>query len=246
MRLTSRFAIALLTFTVGLLAAAGWSARLGQKVWSPRVFAWRNFFKTRPIIEEQANCPVRLVKPRFYSFMAIGTSIGSVLKVDVKNISSRPIHLFTVSYRSPEPSDTGSGGWQPKKPLQSGQSEIIGMSPNSNHIVTFSVDFVQFADGDIWCADPPRATVKPLGVQMGAQAAREYLLKTLESGGAAAVMAALPAIHLYVDSPEFSTNEAYGHFGFYCGVTKTIVQVEQAYREGASSGVEKFLRQQSQ
>jgi hypothetical protein len=239
MKLTSRFAIALLTFTI--VAALSWSAHLGRKVWSPRVFAWRNFFKPQPIIEEQPDCPVRLVHPRFYSFMSIGSSVGSVLKIDVKNVSSKPIHSFTISYRSSEPSDMGSGGWHPEKLLQPGQYETIGSTSNSNESVAFAVDFVQFADGDVWYADPPRATVKPMGVRMGARAAHEYLLKTLEADGAAAVIAALPGIRIHIEPPGFQRDEAYGYFGFYCGVTKTAVQVEHAYREGGLSSVEKFL-----
>ena len=246
MKLTPRFAIALLTLTVGLLAAVSWSAQLGRKVWSPRVFAWRNFFKPTPIIEAQANCPVCLVRPRFYSFMAIGSAIGSVLKLDVANVSNKPIHSFSISYQSLEPSDTGSGGWQPEQLLQPEQSETIGLSSNGHDRVTFSVDFVQFADGDVWYADPPRATVKPEGVRKGAQAAREYLRKTLASEGAAAVMESLPAIRVHVERPDYSTHEVYGHFGFYCGVTRTVVQVEQAYRAGGLSSVEQFLKQQAE
>jgi hypothetical protein len=34
-----RSVIALLTFAAGVLAAVGYSAHLGRKVWSPKVFA---------------------------------------------------------------------------------------------------------------------------------------------------------------------------------------------------------------
>ncbi|MCA1557500.1 MAG: hypothetical protein LC731_03050, partial [Acidobacteria bacterium] len=128
MKVTPRFAIALLTATAGALALASWSAHLGRKVWSPRVFAWRNPFKPQPIIAEQMNCPVRLTHTRFYSFMALGSSIGSVLKLDVENVSDKPVHSFTISYQSAEPTDTGSGGWQPETLLLPGQSHIIGTS----------------------------------------------------------------------------------------------------------------------
>ncbi len=241
MKVTPRFTIALLTFIAGFIVAAGWSAHLGRKVWSPRVFAWRNFFRPQPIIEEQPNCPLRLVHPRFYSFMSIGSSIGSVLKVDVLNVSRKPVHSFTISYHSLEPSDTGSGGWQPETFLQPGQSHTIGNSSNGKHQVTFTVDFVQFADEEVWYADPPRATVKPEGVRAGAQSATEYLLKILESDGAAAVMDTLPRIRVGMESPDFSTNEMFGHFGFYCGVTNMVVQVERAYREGGLSEVVIFF-----
>ena len=244
MKVTSRFAVAFLTFTIGLFAAVSWSAHIGRKVWSPRVFAWRNFFKSPPAVEAQANCPVRLEHPRFYSFMSIGSSVGSVLKLDVKNVGDKPIHSFTISYQSPEPTDTGSIGVHPEAPLRPWRSEGIGISSNGDGRIIFSVDFVQFADGDVWYANPPRATVKPEGVRAGARAAREYLLKTLERGGAA-VMDVLPEIRVHVESPELSTHEVYGHFGFYCGVTNIVVQVEQAYREGGLSGVERFLKRRA-
>ncbi len=244
MKLTPRFAIAFLTFTAGVLALASWSAHLGRKVWSPRVFAWRNPFKPQPIIEEQTNCPVRLVRPRFYSFMSIGSSIGSVLKVDVKNVSDKPIHSFTISYHSPEPTDTGSGGWHPETLLQPKQSHTIGTSSNSDDKVTFSVDFVQFADGDVWFANPPRATVKPEGVQAGAQAATEYLRKVLELDGAAAVMDVLPRIRTKIGLWKFSTNEDFGYFSFDYGITNAVVRVEYAYQKNGLSGVERFLTRQ--
>lgn len=237
----SRRAIVFLTVTAGVLAVAAWSAHLGRKVWSPQVFAWRNPYKPQPIIEEQANCPVRLVRPRFYSFMSIGSSVGSTLKLDIKNLSEKPIHSFTISFDSLKPSDTGSIGVQPETLLQPKQSQSIGTSSNGSDTVTFSVDFVQFADGDVWFADPPRTTVKPEGVRAGAQASIEYLRKVLDRDGAAAVIDVLPYIRIKVEFPDSSTNDIFGIFGFYCGVTNTVVRVEHAFQKDGLSGVEKFL-----
>lgn len=245
MRPAPRLEISLLAFTAAIVAAAEWSAHIGRKVWSPSVFAWRNFLKPQPHIEEQFDCPVRLIHPRFYSFMSKGSAIGSVLKLEVKNVSKRPIHSFTISYFSPEPADTGSIGVQPEKLLLPEKAEAVTVSSNGKSSVTFAVDFVQFTDGDVWYADPPRATVKPEGVRAGAQAAHQYLFEALDSGGPSAVLAALPRIRLEVESPEYLMDEVYGLHGFYCGVTNTVVRIEHAYGEGLLSGVEKFLRQQS-
>jgi hypothetical protein len=244
MKITPRLTLSLLTFSAGVFAAAGWSAHIGRKVWSPRVFAWRNFFKPQPIIEEQPNSPLRIVETRFYSFMSIGSSIGSVLKVDFKNVSGKPIHSFSVSYYSPDRLDTGSLGCQPQTFLQPERLETIGISSRGKERVKLSVDFVQFADGDMWYADPPKATVKPEGVRAGTRAATKHLLGILETDGAEAVMNALPRIRADVDSPEFSTREVYGHFGFYCGVTSMEVRVQHAYQEGGLSQVEGLLRRQ--
>ena len=246
MKLTPRFAIVFLTFTAGVLVVAGWSAHIGRKVWSPRVFAWRNPFKPQPIIEEQVNCPVRLVRPRFYSFMSIGSTIGSVLKIDVKNVSDKPIHSFTISYHSSEPTDTGGGGWHPETLLQPEQFHTIGTSSYGDEKVTFSVDFVQFADGDTWFANPPTVTVKPDGVQAGAQAAIEYLREVLELDGATAVMSVLPRIRPKMGLWKFSAEGDFGHSGFDYGITNAVVSVEYAYQKEGLSGVEKFLTRQHQ
>jgi hypothetical protein len=244
MKITPRLTIAALTFIAGVLAVVGWSNHVGRKVWSPRVFAWRNFFKPRPIIEDQPGSPLHIADTRFYSFMSIGSSVGSVLKLDFKNVSSKPIHSFSVSYYSPDPLDTGSFGCQPETFLRPNHLETTSVSSRGRERVKFSVDFVQFADGDVWYSEPPTATVTPEGVRAGAQAATRHLLKILESDGAAAVMSALPRIRADVDSPDFSTREVFGHFGFYCGVTNTEVRVRHAYQAGGLSQVEDLLRQQ--
>lgn len=244
MKVTPRLTIALLTFTAGVLAAAGWSSSIGRKVWSPQVFAWRNFFKPRPTIEGQPRSPLHIVGTRFYSFMSIGSSIGSVLKLDFKNVSSKPIHSFSVSYYSPDPLDTGGFGSHPQTPLQSEHTETTGVSSRGRDRITFSVDFVQFADGDVWYSDPPKDSVKPEGVRAGSQATAKHLRRILESNGAAAVMDALPRIRADVDSPDFSTREVFGDFGVYCGITNIEVRVQHAYQEGGLSQVEDLLRQQ--
>jgi hypothetical protein len=240
MKITPRLTITLLTFIAGV-AAVSYSSHLGRKVWSPRVFAWRNPLKPQPIIEEQPGCPLHAVSPRFYSFMSIGSSIGSVLNIDLKNISNKPIHSFSVSFYSPDPLDSGGSGWHPPL-LQPGQLQTISNSSRGKDRVKFSVDFVQFADGDVWYSDSPSAAVKPEGVRAGAQTAAEHLLRILESNGAAAVMDALPRIRADVDYPDFSTREVFGHSGFYCGVTNTEVSVQHAYQEGGLSQVEDLLR----
>jgi hypothetical protein len=244
MKIRPGLTIAVLTFTVGILATAGWSASVGRKVWAPRVFGWRNFLKPHPIIEEQPGSPLRIVDTRFYSFMSIGSSVGSVLNLDFKNVSSRPIHSFSVSYYSPDPLDTGSFGCQPQTFLQPEHLETTSVSSRGRDRVTFSVDFVQFADGDVWYSDPLKATVKPEGVRAGAEAATKHLLRILKSDGAAAVMDALPRIRADVPSPDFSTREVFGDFGFYCGVTNVEVRVQHAYLEGGLLQVEDLLRRQ--
>ena len=241
MKLTPRSIAVLLAVTSSGIALAVWSARLGRKVWSPQVFAWRNPFKLQPIIKEQANCPVRLVSPRFYSFMSIGSSIGSVLELDVENVSDKPIHSFFVSYDSLDPLDTGGMGIQTETCLQPKQSHTIGNSSRGNDRVTFSVDFVQFADGDVWFATPPKASVKPEGVKTGEQAANKYLREVLESDGAAEVISVLPRIRSKMGLWRFSEEGDFGIFGFHDGINKAVVSVQYAYQQNGLRGVEDFL-----
>jgi hypothetical protein len=242
MKLPPRLALALLALAVGASSALAWSARIGRRVWSPAVWAWRDFLKEQPVVAEQPGAPVRIVGARFYSFMSLGSSVGSVLTFDVENVSRKPIHSFTLSHHSPDPVDTGSGGYQPEAVLKPGQSEAVKISVQGKGRMVLVVDFVQFADGSTWYSNPPQETVKPEGVRAGARASVSFLRGVLESRGASAVMEELPRIHADVMEPDFSTADAYGHFGFYCGVTNTAVRVQRAYDEGALPGVEAFLR----
>ncbi len=79
---------------LGVLGIAAWSARLGRRVWSPRVFAWRNPFRRPPNISVQPDSPLLITNPRYYSFASFGSAIGGVLRFDVVNRSSKPIHSF--------------------------------------------------------------------------------------------------------------------------------------------------------
>lgn len=240
-KITPLYKIIVPTAIAGVLIIAGWSRHIGKKVWAPRVFGWRNPFKPLPNIEKQPNCPVRIIRPRFYSFMSIGSSIGSVLKAEGINTGDKPIHSFSISYSSLEPSDTGSIGVQPEGILKRGESQSIGVSSNSNERITFAVDFVQFADGNIWFANPPTAFAKPEDVEAGAQAAKEYLRTILKNKGAAAVPDVLPHIATGVYFSKHSTKNPFSSSGFYYGIINTKVRVEYIYQKNGLPAVEEFL-----
>lgn len=244
MKLTVRLTSASLLILIGVSSAMAWSAQIGRKVWSPRVFAWRNFLKEQPIIKDRSTSPLRIVNTRFYSFASFVSSVGSVLKFDLRNVSDRPIHSFTVSYYSPDPLDTGAIGVQPEEILQPGRSMDAGISARGKDRISLMVDFVQFVDGSTWYSDPPQHTVKPEGVRAGAQAAFDHLREVFGSGGAPAVMEALPRIHLDVKEPDFSLRERYGDFGFYNGVNNAVVRVQYAYRRGGPPDVEALVKGQ--
>jgi hypothetical protein len=105
------------------------------------------------------------------------------------------------------------------------------------------IDFVQFSDGTTWFSNYPEATVKPEGLEAGAKAASEYLLKLLNREGAAAVMRQLSRIHADVPSDLFTRGEdKFGTFGFYCGVTNMAVRVRHAHEKAGLQRVEAVIR----
>src|SRR5258705_11151308 len=122
MKYTMRLLILLFTFTIGSLCAALWSAHLGKRVWSPRVFAWRNPLRQTPKIDLRPDSPLLISNPRYYSFMSIGSAVGGVLRFDITNKSNKVVHSYQCRYYSPVPVGNGAYGSQPEEGLLPGQS----------------------------------------------------------------------------------------------------------------------------
>ncbi len=246
MRNAKHLLIALLTLGVGTVAAAGCSAYLGRRIWSPHVFAWRNFLRQSPRIEYQPDVPLLITNPKYYSFMSIGSAIGGVLRFNILNRSDKPIHSYQCRWYSPNQMGNGAyGAWaNPQEasllPTQSTEGAI---SAHEYFELTLTMDFVQFSDGTTWFSSSSNATVKPEGVEAGAKAAADYLRKVLEREGAAAVIQELPQIHADVRNDSFTSSaDKFGTFGFYCGVTNMVVRVRRAYEEGGLEKVEAIIR----
>lgn len=242
MKLTARSAFALLALSVGAASALAWSARMGRRVWSPRVFAWRNFLRRPPKIEDQPECPLLITNPRYYSFMSIGSAVGGVLRFDVINRSDKLVHSYDCRWYSPDPFADGAYGSQPDAGVLPGQMTEGSISAHDYAKLTLAIDFVQFADGTTWFSNGTEATAKPEGVTAGAEAAAKYLLEVLEREGAAAVLDTLPRIHAEVRERNFSTRDASGCFGFYCGVTNASVRAHHAHRAGGLATIESELK----
>ena len=243
MKYTRRLLITLLTFIIGILSAAIWSAHLGKRVWSPRVFAWHNPLRQPPKIDLQPDSPLLISNPRYYSFMSIGSGVGGVLRFDITNRSNKTVHSYDSRYYSPVPVGNGSYGSHPEEGLLPGQSRDDSISAHEYAPLTLTMDFVQFADGTTWFSSSPQSTVKPEGLKAGAKAAASYLLVAMSRDGVQSVMGTLPRIHADVRQPNgAATNPEFGIFGFYCGVTNTAVRVEHEYQDGGAERVETFLR----
>jgi hypothetical protein len=243
MKYTRRLLIALLTFIIGVFSAAIWSAHLGKRVWSPRVFAWRNPLRQPPRIELQADCPLLITNPRYYSFVSIGSAVGGVLNFDITNTSNKLVHSYDCRYYSPVPVGNGSYGTQPDEGLLPGQLDHGSISAHEYAPLSVTIDFVQFADGTTWLDSSPHSTIKPEGLRAGAKAAATYLLDVMNRDGVQTVMAMLPRIHAEVREPNAAANyPEFGIFGFYAGVTNTTVRLEHEYKDGGAERVETFLR----
>ena len=234
--------VALLVFPAGVLMAAKATNTLGKRVWAPQVFAWRNPLRQPPKIDLQPDSPLLITRPRYYSFMSIGSGIGGVLRFDITNRSNKAIHSYACRYYSPVPVGNGSYGSQPELFLP-GQSRDDSISANEYAPLTLTIDFVQFADGTSWFSDSPQSTVKPDGLRAGGKATAKYLLAVMSRHGTQTVVDSLPRIHADVMEPNGQgANPDFGIFGFYCGVTNIAVRVEHAYKDGGAQAVEIFLR----
>jgi hypothetical protein len=236
------FLVALMVLTAGVLIAAKGSNSLGKKVWSPRVFAWRNPLRPPPKIDLRPDSPLVISNPRYYAFLSFGSGIGGVLRFEVTNRSNRIIHSYDCRYYSPVPAGNGSYGSQPEQ-LFSGQSREDSLSAHEYAPLTLTIDFVQFADGTTWFSGSPQSKVKPDGFKAGAKAAAKYLLTVMNRDGTQTVMDSLSRIHADVREPDGQiTNPEFGLFGFYCGVTNIGVRLEHEYKNSGAQGVEAFLR----
>lgn len=246
MKHVKRTLVALLTFSLGFLATAAYSARLGRRIGYPRVFAWRNFLRRPPRIDPQTDSPLLITNPRYYSFMSLGSAIGGVLRFDVINRSGKPVHSYECRWYSSNQMGGGAyGAWAgpEETSLLPGRSTEGAISADKYFDLTLTIDFVQFADGSMWFSNARGATVRPEGVESGAKAAAEYLRQVLEREGAEAVMQRLPRIHAEVEEPRGSgVHSEFGRFGFYNGVTNMSVRVRHAYGEGGLKKVETFLQ----
>ena len=238
--------VPLLTLAVAAFAAAGCSIYEGRRVWSPHVFAWRNFLRRPPKIQSQPESPLLITNPKYYSFISLGSAVGGVLRFNIINGSDKPIHSYQCRWHSPDQKRDGAyGAWanQDETGLLPGQSTEGAISAHEYSDLTLMIDFVQFSDGTTWFSNDPSATVKPEGVDAGAKAAADYLLKLLNREEAAAVMRQLSRIHADVPSDLFRPEQnRFGTFGFYCGVTSMAVRVRHAYEEGGLEKVEALIR----
>jgi len=243
MKYSRRSFIGLLTLTLGALGGVAWSKHLGRRIWSPRVFAWRNFLRRLPKIEQPPDSPLLIANPRYYAFWSVGSGVGGVLTFAVKNTSNKLVHSYACRHYSPVRGGNGAYGSHPPGGLPPGQSRQDSIAKHDYVDMTLIIDFVQFADGTTWFSNAPGTTVKAEGVTAGAKAAAAHLLNILERNGAEAVLAGLPRIHADVKGP-FGRAAApnFGSFGFYSGVTNTVVRVENANAEGGPEGVAAMLR----
>ncbi len=159
---TSLMFVALAALITSVLGVSILSAELGKRVWSPRVFAWRNLLRRSPKIDLQPDSPLLITNPRYYSFVSIGSAVGGVLHFDVTNNSDKLVHSYQCRYYSAVPVGNGAYGSQPEEGLLPKQLRHDCISAHEYAPLTLTIDFVQFADGTAWFSGSRQSTVKQL------------------------------------------------------------------------------------
>ena len=200
---------------------------------SRRVFTWRNPFRSAPRVAAQPDCPLQILRPRVYSYASLGSRIEKLLRFDVRNIGDKTIHSYFWRHASPVTEANGGFGCQPQGGLSPGacQHETAWLSwPGP---LTITIDFVQLSDGTVWLTSDPQSAITHAGLDAGARAAGDYLLRVWRQGGTDGLAAVLGRIHADVQDTEWTRekHERLGAFGFYAGVTLASV-VAGGIREG--------------
>ena len=203
-----------------------------------RILNWRNFLRQRPLVK-QNHAPLSILNPRFYSFAALRSGVGCFLYFDVLNNGDVPVHSFAESHSSMYLADNGSGIIQPEIPLLRGEVSTSVISVSGRDRLTLSIDFIQFANGEVLFTNTAQKNVSPDGVRAGRKAAINHLRHVLEENGAMEVMRSLPRLH--ADVTDVMRNIDDGGHGFYCGVTNVEVCLRNAYEKSSLNGVETLL-----
>ena len=204
-----------------------------------RVFTWRNPLRSARIAREPG-CPLLILGPRFYACASLGSPIASLLRFTVQNSSDKPIHSYLWRHASPAPKANGGAGSRPQEELAPGARHPEAAYLAWRGPITITIDFVQFADGTCWLTTNPASAIRQAGLDAGAAAAAAHLLRVVGEGGADALTAALPRIHLDVqDAAWYEHRERFGMLGFYNGVNRAVVIA----RSAGPDRVETMLRE---
>src|SRR5689334_19412179 len=193
-----------------------------------RILNWRNFLRQRPLVN-QHQAPLSILNPRFYSFTALKSGAGCFLYFDVLNDGDVPVHSFAESHSSTYLADNGSGVIQPERPLLHGEVSTLVISVSGSARLTLSIDFIQFADGEVLFTNTAPKSISPDGVRAGREAAINHLRHIFEENGAMEVMRLLPRLHAEVTDGMRNIDD-WG-YGFYCGVTNIEVCLRNAYEK---------------
>ena len=192
---------------------------------SRRVFTWRNPFRSAPRVAAQPDCPLQVLRPRLYSFASLGSRIETMLRFDIRNISDKTIHSYFWRHASPVMEANGGFGCQPQGGLPPGACQHETAYLPWRGPLTITIDFVQLSDGTVWLTSDPQSVITRAGLDAGARAGGDYLLRVWRQRGKDGLAAALGRIHLEVQDTEWTSEKQtrLGVFGFYAGVTLASV-----------------------
>jgi hypothetical protein len=182
-----------------------------------RTLTWRDPFRSTPRIAERADCPLLVLKPRFYCYASLGSRIKTLLRFELRNIGDKTIHSYAWRHASPVMKANGGFGCWPEGGLAPGACHRESAYMAWRGPLTITIDLVQFSDGAVWLSSDPQSHISRAALDAGSQAAGDHLLRVWRERGMQGLAAALPRIHMDVQDPRV------GNLGFYAGVTRGYV-----------------------
>lgn len=230
---------ALSVLLMGLFFFAGRGPRVRPAVAAPQVLTVQ--------VEPQPQSPLQISSTSILSFDLFSPKIELI----VTNTGGKGIRAFTVS----RDVVTGAGGTirastltnltTQRKVLQPGQSktDVVGEPYSQQPIsrIIFSVDFVEFVNGETWGKDTNNSADRLAGQRAGGRAAHEHFRRLLAQKGASSLLEALTAEKNVLAPPQQNSPE--WQDGFKNGAGLIRIRLNRARQEEGLGKVELQLRQ---
>lgn len=218
---------------------AGRGARVRPAVAAPQAFTVQ--------VEAQPQSPLQIASTSILSFDPFSPKI----ELTVTNTGGKGIRAFTVSREVV----AGAGGairaatltnlTTQRRVLQPGQSktDVVGEPYSQQPIskITFSVDFVEFVNGETWGKDENNSADRLAGQRAGGRAAYEHFRSLLAQKGAAPLLEAITAEGNVLTPPQQNSPE--WQDGFKDGAGLVRIRLNRARQEGGLGRVRLELQQ---
>lgn len=198
-------------------------------------------------VEAQPQSPLQISSANILSFEPFSPRV----ELTVTNAGGKGIRAFTVSREVV----TGAGGsiraatltnfTTQSKVFQPGQSktEVVSEPYSQQPIIRiiFSVDFVEFVNGETWGKDMNNSADRLAGQRAGGRAAYEHFRSLQAQKGASSLLEAITTEGDILPPPQQNSPE--WQDGFRNGAGLVRIRLRRAAKEGGSRKVELELRQ---